>query len=178
MIKRLLLGLLAAALTATITHAQSNGRSAGGQTVPGVAQFCFTGATQADGSLTVVPCQTAAGSGGFPAGATPITASATGTTAATTATLAAAAGKFTYICGFSINSTATAAAAGNATVTGTTGGTLNYEMGTGVSPAVVITTQSYTPCIPSSAVNTGIAVVSAAPGAGGVISVTAWGFQQ
>lgn len=108
---------------------------------------------------------------------TPITASATGTTAATTATLAAVAGKTTYICGFSINSTATAAAAGNATVTGTVTGTLNFEMGTGATPAVVITQQSFTPCVPASAVNTSIAVVSAAPGTGGVISVSAWGFQ-
>lgn len=115
---------------------------------------------------------------GYPNGATPITASATGTTAATTATLAAVAGKTTYLCGFSINSTATGAAAGNATVTGTVTGTLNFEMGTGLSPAVVVTNPSIGPaCIPASAANTAINVISAAPGAGGVISVTAWGFQ-
>lgn len=116
--------------------------------------------------------------GDYPIGATPITASATGTTAATTATLAANATTRTWICGFAIGSTATAAAAGNATVTGTVTGTLNFEMGTGVSPAVVPTIVPMRPCIPSSALNTAIAVVSAAPGAGGVISVTAWGYQQ
>jgi hypothetical protein len=115
---------------------------------------------------------------GYPTGGIPITASATGTTAATTATLAALTGRLTYICGFSINSTATAAAAGNATVTNTVGGTLNFEMGTGLSPAVAITTQAFTPCIPANAQNTAIAVVSAAPGTGGVISVTAYGYQQ
>jgi hypothetical protein len=115
---------------------------------------------------------------GYPAGSAPVTASATGTTAATTATLPAAVGRLTYICGFSINSTATAAAAGNATVTGTVSGTLNYTMGTGVSPAVVQTYQLYDPCVPASAQNTGIAVVSAAPGTGGVISVTATGYLQ
>ena len=114
----------------------------------------------------------------FPLNAVPITASATGTTAATTATLAATNGKFTYICGFDIGSTATAAAAGNATVTGTNTGTMNFEMGTGVSPAVVRITENFAPCIPGNAVNTAIAVVSAAPGAGGVVSVTAWGYQQ
>src|SRR5262249_9591302 len=108
---------------------------------------------------------------------TQITASATGTTAATTATLAAVAGKTTFICGFSINSTATAGAVGNATVTGTVTGTLNYEMATAATPAVAITQQNFTPCVPASAVNTAIAVVSAAPGTGGVISVTAYGYQ-
>lgn len=120
----------------------------------------------------------AVGNAGFVSNATPVQASTTGTIAATTATLPASATQFTYICGFSINSTATAAAAGNATITGVKSGTLNYEMGTGTAPAVVVTTQSYAPCLPSSAINTSIAVVSAAPGTGGVISVTAWGFQQ
>jgi hypothetical protein len=114
----------------------------------------------------------------YPIGSVPITASATGTTAATTATLAASTTAKTWLCGFAIGSTATAAAAGNATVTGTVTGTLNFEMGTGTSPAVVSTIVPIRPCIPSSAVNTAIAVVSAAPGTGGVISVTAWGYQQ
>jgi hypothetical protein len=108
-----------------------------------------------------------------------VTASATGTTGATTATLPALQGQTLYLLGFSINSTATAAAAGNATVTGTISGTLNFEMGTGVSPAVVVTQETFgTWGIPASAVNQAIAVVSAAPGAGGVISVTAWGYYR
>src|SRR5262249_45931103 len=55
----------------------------------------------------------------YPDGATPYTASATGTTGATTATLTGGASVTTYICGLSIRSNATAAATGNATVTGT-----------------------------------------------------------
>jgi hypothetical protein len=94
------------------------------------------------------------------------------------ATLAAVSAKTTYICGFQIGSTATAAAAGNATITGTITGTLNFEMGTGTSPAVVQTQSSFNPCIPASGTNQSIAVVSAAPGTGGVICVTAWGFQE
>lgn len=113
----------------------------------------------------------------YPLGSTPITASATGTTAATTATLAASSTARTWICGFAIGSTATTAVGGNATITGTITGTLNFEMGTGAAPAVVQTQATFFPCIPSSAVNTAIAVVSAAPGTAGVISVTAWGYQ-
>lgn len=114
---------------------------------------------------------------GYPSGAIAETASATGTTLATTATLATAVGKTTYICGFSIRSVATAAAAGNATVTGTITGTLNFTHGTGATPTVIPNDQRFSPCIPASATNTSIAVVSPAAGTGGVMSVTAWGFQ-
>lgn len=114
-----------------------------------------------------------------PAGATQETASATGTTLATTATLATAVGKTTYICGFSIRANATAAATGNATVTGTITGTLNYTQWTAPNASGIgVTEMIFLPCIPASAANTSIAVVSAAPGTGGVVSVTAWGYQQ
>lgn len=117
------------------------------------------------------------GGAGYPAGSTPETISATGTTGATTATLATGASVTTYICGFSIRANATAAATGNATVTGTITGTLNYTQWTAPNASGLgVTEQIFTPCIPASAVNTGIAVISAAPGTGGVVSVTAWGF--
>jgi hypothetical protein len=112
-------------------------------------------------------------------GGIPETASATGTTAATTATLATAAATTTYICGFSIRANATAAATGNATVTGTITGTLNFTQWTApLASGLGVTEETFTPCIPASAVNTSIAVVSAAPGTGGVVSVSAWGYQQ
>ena len=114
----------------------------------------------------------------YPYGATPITASATGTTAATTATLAGTSGKTTYICGFDIEANATAAATGNATVTGTITGTLNFTQYTAVNTAGVGSVKnSFSKCVPASAVNTGIAVISAAPSTGGVVSVSAWGYQ-
>ena len=117
------------------------------------------------------------GNAGYPGGATPITISATGTTGATTATLATGASVTTYLCGFSIRANATAAATANSTVTGTITGTLNYTQWTAPNASGIgITEQIFTPCIPASAVNTGIAVISAAPGTGGVVSVTAWGF--
>lgn len=114
----------------------------------------------------------------YPTGAIPLTASATGTTAATTATLAGTSGKTTYVCGFSIRANATAAATGNATVTGTITGTLNYTQWTApLASGLGINEQVFTPCVPASTTNTGIAVISAAPGSGGVVSSTAWGYQ-
>jgi hypothetical protein len=113
----------------------------------------------------------------YPNGATPITASATGTTAATTATLAASTGSRTYICGFSIRANATAAATGNATITGVVTATLNFTQWTApLASGIGTVEERFEPCIPSSAVNTGIAVISAAPGSGGVVSVSAWGY--
>lgn len=115
----------------------------------------------------------------LPAGATFVTASTTGTTGATTATLAGVSAKTTYLLGFSIRATATAAAVGNATVTGTISGTLNFTQfsqaaSTGMVP---LEPNIGSVAIPASATNTAIAVVSAAPGTGGVVSVTAWGYQ-
>ena len=117
---------------------------------------------------------------GFTSAQTPITASATGTTAATTATLAGTSGKTTYLCGFSIRANATAAATGNATVTGTITGTMNFTQWTApLATGIGITEPNIGHiCIPASGTNTGIAVVSAAPGTGGVVSVSAWGYQE
>lgn len=126
-----------------------------------------------------VPCSGAGSGATFPSGSTPITASATGTTAATTATLTGAASVTTYICGFSIRANATAAVTNNATVTGTITGTLNFTQWTApTASGLGITEMIFTPCIPASAANTSIAVVSGAPGTGGVVSSTAWGYRQ
>lgn len=38
--------------------------------------------------------------------------------------------------------------------------------------------ETFYPCVKSSAVNTAIAVISAAPGSGGIVSVSAWGYQM
>lgn len=114
----------------------------------------------------------------YPVGATPLTASATGTTAATTATLAGTAGKTTWICGFSIRANATAAATGNATVTGTISGTLNFTQWTAPTTTAISPVEMHSPkCVPASGQNQAIAVVSAPPGTGGVVSVAAWGYQ-
>jgi len=116
--------------------------------------------------------------GPYPDSAVPYTATATGTTGATTATLAGASSVTTYICGFSIRANATAAATGNATVTGVITATLNYTQWTAPNASGLgVTEMIFAPCIPASATNTSIAVVSAAPGTGGVVSVTAWGYK-
>ncbi len=114
----------------------------------------------------------------YPVGATPITASATGTTAATAATLAKASSVTTYICGFSIRANATAAATANSTVAGTITGTLNFTQWTApLASGIGITEMVFNPCVPSSTTNTDIVVTSAAPGSGGVVSVSAWGYR-
>lgn len=116
--------------------------------------------------------------GPYPSGATPYTASATGTTAATTATLAGAASVTTYICGFSIRANATAAATGNATITGVITGTLNFTQWTAPNASGLgVTEEIFSPCVPASGTNQSVAVVSAAPGTGGVVSTTAWGYK-
>jgi hypothetical protein len=114
----------------------------------------------------------------YPAGTTPITASATGTTAATTATLAASASLKTYLCSYSVRANATAATTVLNTVTGVVTATLSHQMW--VAPAasgIGIDEQVFWPCVPSSAINTAVAVVSGAPGTGGLVSVTATGYQ-
>lgn len=115
-----------------------------------------------------------------PFGGIPVTVTATGTTAATAATLPAVATRVTYLCGFSIRANATAAATGNATVAGTVTGTLNFTQWTAplASGIGILEPPLGGMCIPASAINTGIVITSAAPGSGGTVSVTAWGYQN
>lgn len=114
----------------------------------------------------------------YPATATPITASATGTTGATTATLAGTTGKTTYICSSSVRANATAATTVTDTITGLITATISSLLW--VAPAasgVGVDEQIFSPCVPASATNTGIAVVSGAPGTGGNVTVHATGYQ-
>jgi hypothetical protein len=114
----------------------------------------------------------------YPAGSTPITAAATGTTTATTATLGASSTLHTYICGFSIRANATAAASSMSSLTGVVTGTMSFLQWTApAASGIGVTEEVFSPCIISSAINTAIAVVSAAPGTGGLVSVDAWGYQ-
>lgn len=114
----------------------------------------------------------------YPLGATPITASATGTTGATTATLAGTSGKTTYICGYSIRANATAATTVTNTITGVITATLSSIMWVApLASGIGIDEQIFLPCIPASTTNTGIAIVSGAPGSGGTVSSKGWGYQ-
>lgn len=183
--RRTLFALLATGALVAIAWAQANNsntwQTPGNQTVGGAVQLCPRAADN-----VAVPCTSAAAAAGtagagFPPGATPINAAAGGTTGATAATLAAAAGKFTYICGFSIShGSATGAVTAGDTVTGIP---TSMTWVTGVPATAAGTTAptytiNFSPCIPSSAVNTSIVVTSGANGAGGVNNFSnAWGFQ-
>ena len=143
---------------------------------PGTAGTPSTNVVSVQGVTSGTPLPTQQSSQ-YPVGAVAETASATGTTGATTATLATNTGQTTYVCGFSIRANATAAATNNATVTGTITGTLNFTQWTApLASGLGVTEMIFTPCVPASTTNTTIAVVSGAPGSGGVVSVSAWGF--
>jgi len=101
---------------------------------------------------------------------------ATGTTGAVTATLAANAGKTTWICGFDVSAIGGTAAVGPVTVTGLLSGTLTYQMSS--SAAGVTLSRNFTPCLPGSALNQAIAVVTTADDTASAVDVQAWGFWQ
>lgn len=115
-----------------------------------------------------------------PASNSYVTNSATGTTGATTATLPALQGQVLYLCGFSIRANATAAATGDATVTGLASGTVHFTQWTAplASGIGIVEPPMGNPCVASSGVNQAVAVISAAPGAGGTVSVSAWGYYR
>lgn len=95
-----------------------------------------------------------------------------------TATLPAAAGKTTYITGFSVTvGTGTAAPAGLVTVTGTVGGTLNNQLGGSASGTSM--DRDFSHPVPASAANTAITVNVPALGATtGAVAVVIRGYQQ
>ncbi len=105
-----------------------------------------------------------------------LTASATGTTGAIAATLTGATGKYTYLCGFTVTSAGTtAAASGTITVTGTIGGTMSFIY-VFVSSGQGVFGIAFPGCITSSAANTSIVVNVPAGGAGTTVAATAWGY--
>jgi hypothetical protein len=112
----------------------------------------------------------------YPVGSTVLMGSVTGTSAATLLTLTPGAGRTMYLCGFSIRANATAAATGNATVTGTTS-QLNFTQWTApLASGVGVTEMIFQPCVPGSAANQAIGIAAPAPGSGGVLSTSAWGY--
>jgi hypothetical protein len=141
-----------------------------------LAGISLVSASAADAQTTFV---TQRAGNPLPVGSTPVSMSTTGSTAAITGTLAADTNnRNTYLCGFSIRSTATAGTSGTATVSGVTGGPLLFLEYTGpVASAMGITEETMNPCLPTSAVNTAITIAASAPGSGGAITVSAWGYQ-
>ena len=156
----------AVSVTDTGTPITGQSLSAGGQGLTGWLSQIYAGVNSA-----------ATFASQYPATAVPITASATGTTGATTATLTNVNGHTTYICGYSIRANATANANVTDTVTGVISGTMSSALWVPANTlGLGVDEQIFTPCIPASAVSVSIAVVSGAPGTGGVVTVKAWGY--
>lgn len=120
---------------------------------------------------------------GYPVGATALSgASGNVANASAAATLTGAASVTTYICGFSLTSSgSTAAAVVSATVAGLIVGTQTYTYVTvaGATLANQPLNVTYTPCLAASAANTNIVVTLPALGAGNTNATTnAWGYRN
>jgi len=103
-----------------------------------------------------------------------ITGNATGSTSAVVGSLSGFVGKTTYICGFSISGTGSAAVS-PVTVAGVIGSSMvfqNLSAGTGAL------SQAFYPCVPASAPNTAITVTTTADGTATAVNVNSWGFVQ
>ena len=167
------------ASAASILTAINNGSATNGTTYP--ASSVSVGWKDGSGNIqpaavaTPFPIQSVSQ---YPVGAVPITASQVGTTVATTATLAGTAGKTTYICWYSIRANAAATSTVTNTITGVITATLSSLMW--IAPAasgIGVDEQIFSPCIPASATNTPIAIVSGTPGASGNVTVKGGGYQ-
>lgn len=113
---------------------------------------------------------------GYPLAATAITGNAGGTTGAVVGTLAAAALKTTYICGFNVSAIGGTAAVGPITIAGLITASMIYQMASTATGATV--GQTFTPCIPASAVNTAITITTTADASATTVNVNSWGYQQ
>jgi hypothetical protein len=112
----------------------------------------------------------------YPLAATAITGNAAGTTGAVVGTLAAAAAKTTYICGFNVSAIGGTAAVGPITIAGLITASMVYQMSSTAAGATM--GQTFTPCIPASAVNTAITITTTADGTASAVNVNSWGYQQ
>lgn len=112
----------------------------------------------------------------YASNALPITGNSTGTTGAVVGTLAAAQGRRTWICGFNVSAIGGTAAVGPITIAGLIGSSMVYQMASTASGNTV--GQTFTPCIPASADNTGITITTTADGTATAVDVNSWGFQQ
>ncbi len=124
----------------------------------------------------VVTVVSPATNGGFPTGATAITGNATGTTGAVVGTLTAVATKTTYICGFNVSAIGGTAAVGPITIAGLITSSMDYQIASSASGNFI--GQTFTPCVPASAVNTNITTTTTADGTATAVSVNSWGYNQ
>lgn len=131
-----------------------------------VANYCFNPNGSQAGNNQWVPCPSVS----------TLTGNGAGTTGAVVGTLTAAAGKTTYICGFSVDAIGGTGAVGPITIAGLLGSSMVFQLtasATGASRNV-----PFTPCVPASAANTAITVTTTADGSASAVNVNSWGFQQ
>jgi hypothetical protein len=108
---------------------------------------------------------------------TNITGNASGTVGAVVGTLASAAGKTTFICGFTVASIGGTAATGPITIANLTGGSMVYQLTSSATGTTV--SQTFAPnCIPASAAATAITITTTANGTASAVNVNSWGYQQ
>ena len=152
-----------------------------GQTTQGIPN-CIGVGTSTPLPVTNSGTQTVSGAvtvGSYPTGSTAVTgnASAAGTSSVQ-GVLAGAASKTTYICGFNVTALGTGLSPGPVTIAGLVGSSQVYQMGVLSTGVVGSLNQTFTPCIPASAVNTSITVTTTADASATAVSVNSWGYQQ
>lgn len=111
----------------------------------------------------------------YPSTAVAITAVGTGSTGAVTATLAASASLHTYICSVEVSAIGGTAAVGPITITNLMGNTFTINLA--ASAAGNNYNRTFSPCIPTSAINTTIVITTTADGTASGVAVNASGFQ-
>lgn len=151
----------------------------------GVTRLCTPLYNAASGALSCPEVgQTGPGNGtnplpvapyAYPVGATAITGNAAGTTGAVVGTLAGVAGKTIYICGFNVSAIGGTAAVGPITIAGLITASMVYQLAS--SATGVTSGQTFTPCIPASALNTAITITTTADGSASAVDVNSWGYQ-
>lgn len=139
---------------------------------PGI--IALGGATTANSLSTVANSQYPANS--VTTTPTPASAKATGTTGAVTATIAGVISATNYLCGFDVSYIGGTAAVGPVTVTGLLGGTWTYQLDVASATVGKTFSKEFSMCVPASATNTAIAVVTTADGTATAVDVQLHGY--
>lgn len=112
----------------------------------------------------------------YPTGAFPVTGIGSGSTGAVVGTLAAFPGRTTYLCNVDVSAIGGTAAVGPIVIAGLTGGSFTYQASSTAAGGLALT-RTFTPCIPSSSVNTAITITTTADGTATAVNVNASGYQ-
>jgi hypothetical protein len=107
---------------------------------------------------------------------TPLVAKGSGTTAAITGTLTPAATATAYVCGFSVSAIGGTANPGPLVLSGILNGPFTYQMPVNSATNGQTFTQTFSPCLPASAVNTAIVMTTTAAAGATATDVNIWGY--